>query len=334
LVATDPGSAQGFYLALSKDANTAVVGGSGDSSVQGAAWIYVRSAAGWTQQGSKLAVSNPVGSVQGSGSVALSADGNTAIFGGTQDNGSAGAALVYTRTNGVWRQQGAKLVGTGAIGLAQQGWSIALSGDGNTALIGGPGDDNKVGAAWIFQRTGGVWRQPGNKLVGSDVVGPAGIGSSVALSADGNTAVIGGGGDSNSVGALWVFTRTGDSWKQQGSKLVGSGAADLRIFLGKSVAISDDGNTIIAGGYRDVGAAWVFTRSNGTWTQQGEMLNGRGLRFLQGSACLSHCPEMGTPPQSADQAIASKRMRSGLSLEARYGFTSAQTVCGGSKSVN
>jgi hypothetical protein len=42
-------------------------------------------------------------------------------------------------------QQGAKLVGTGAVGKAQQGGSVALSGDGNTAIVGGPADNHGFG---------------------------------------------------------------------------------------------------------------------------------------------------------------------------------------------
>jgi hypothetical protein len=47
-------------------------------------------------------------------------------------------------------QQGPKLVGTGTVGDASQGWSVALSADGNTAILGGPGDNNEAGAAWVF----------------------------------------------------------------------------------------------------------------------------------------------------------------------------------------
>jgi hypothetical protein len=46
-------------------------------------------------------------------------------------------------------QQGPKLVGTGAIGPAIQGYSVALSGDGNTAIVGAPTDSN-TGAEWVF----------------------------------------------------------------------------------------------------------------------------------------------------------------------------------------
>ena len=51
---------------------------------------------------------------------------------------------------------------------------MALSADGNTALIGGPGDNSaRVGAAWVFTRSGGVWTQQGAKLVGTGAIGHA-----------------------------------------------------------------------------------------------------------------------------------------------------------------
>ena len=69
--------------------------------------------------------------------MALSGDGNTAIIGGSLDNGGTGAAWVFTRSGGVWTQQGGKLVGAGDVGKASQGKSLALSGDGNTIVVGG-----------------------------------------------------------------------------------------------------------------------------------------------------------------------------------------------------
>ena len=143
-------------------------------------------------------------------SVALSADGNTAIVGGPGPNnadrdrpasgGPAGAAWVFTRSGGVWRQQGGKLVGTTSEyggGLWSQGASVAVSADGNIAIVGGPSDNRATGAAWVFTRSGDVWTQQGNKLVGSragEQALPLGQGMSVALSADGNTAIVGGWG--------------------------------------------------------------------------------------------------------------------------------------------
>ena len=245
----------------------------------------------FAQQGGKLVGIGEVGNAELGNSVALSSDGNTAIVGGPGDNGNAGAAWVYTRSGGVWTQQGGKLVGTGAVAGAYQGWSVALSGDGNTAIVGGPSGnvDNfavGVGAAWVYTRSGGVWTQQGSKLAASDAVGNAGQGTSVALSGDGNTAIVGGPSDNgsfpSSAGAVWVYTRSGGVWTQQGSKLVGTGAVG-GAGQGFSVALSGDGNTAIVGGPLDnggtlagVGAAWVFTRSGGVWTQLGSKLIGSG----------------------------------------------------------
>ena len=93
---------------------------------------------------------------------------------------------------GQFTQQGSKLLGTGTVGLASQGWSVALSGDGNTAIMGGRDDHSSTGAAWVFTRNNAdVWSQQGSKLVGTDAVGKAGQGMSVALSSDGNTAIVG-----------------------------------------------------------------------------------------------------------------------------------------------
>lgn len=228
----------------------------------------------FTQQGPKL--------VGGGGSVSLSSDGNTAIGGTPGDNGGTGGALVWTRSGGVWTQQGTKLIGSGAVGGAFQGQSVALSADGNTALVGGHNDNSNAGAAWVWTRSGGVWTQQGAKLVGSSAVGGfVSQGFSVSLSGDGNTAVVGGPDDDGYIGAVWVWTRSGGIWTQQGTKLVGSGAVGAAR-QGYSVSLSGDGNTVIVGGYGDgfngvVGAAWVWTRSGGVWTQQGTKLVGSGV---------------------------------------------------------
>jgi hypothetical protein len=178
-------------------------------------------------------------------------------------------------------QEQPKLVGTGAVGTGNQGMSVALSADGNTAIVGGPGPNNAdrdrpasrgpAGAAWVFKRSGGHWRQQA-KLVGTTSEYGGGLwsqGASVAVSADGNTAIVGGPSDNRTAGAAWVFTRSGDVWTQQGNRLIGSGAGEppLPPGQGMSVALSADGNTAIVGGW-GTEAAWVFTRSGSVWTRQ------------------------------------------------------------------
>jgi hypothetical protein len=297
---------QGMSVALSADGNTAIVGGPGPNNADrdrspslgpaGAAWVFTRSGGGWRQQGGKLVgtTSDFGGGLWSQGtSVALSADGNTAIMGGPSDNRTTGAAWVFTRSGGVWTQQGNKLVGSGVPPLPPgQGMSVALSSDGNTAIVGGWGAE----AAWVFTRSAGAWTQQGKKLVGTGAVGSARQGMSVALSADGNTAIVGGWSDNNKTGAIWVFTRSAGIWTQQGKKLVGTDAVGSAR-QGMSVALSADGNTAIVGGPGDnpwdrsvpfglgpAGAAWVFTRTDGVWTQQGNKLVGTGAVARQGTS--------------------------------------------------
>jgi hypothetical protein len=159
----------------------------------------------WSQQGAKLVGTGAVGSALQGATLALSADGNTAVVGGRGDNGNVGAAWVFTRSGGVWTQQGAKLVGAGAAGLAIQGTSVAISADGNTLVECGSFDNNSVGAAWAFTRSGGVWSQVGGKFAGTGVVGLARQGQGVGMSGDGKTVLMGGYLDNSNVGAVWTF---------------------------------------------------------------------------------------------------------------------------------
>src|SRR5262249_30284965 len=76
---------------------------------------------------------------------------------------------------------------------ALQGFFVALSSDGNTAIVGGFHDNFGIGAAWVFTRSGEVWSQQ-QKLIGTGVLTlpqGAGQGYSVSLSGDGRTAIVG-----------------------------------------------------------------------------------------------------------------------------------------------
>jgi hypothetical protein len=123
------------------------------------------------------------------------------------------------------------------------------------------------------------WVLPGSRLVGTGAIGGAYQGTSVSISADGKTAIIGGSSDSVGQGAAWVFTRSDSTWSQQGDKLVGTGSIwgwDYSGMIGPAqggaVSLSSDGNTAIVGGPTDnggpdamtgqvfaVGATWVYT---------------------------------------------------------------------------
>ena len=273
----------GYSIALSANGRTALIGGPADNhnGQAGAAWVFTRSAAGvWSQQGRKLTGKQEVGSGGFGFSVALSANGNTALIGGENDNGTVGAAWVFTRKGTKWTQQGPKLTGSGEDGHSKFGWSVALSPDGQTALVGGYMDASLTGAAWVYTRSAtGAWTQQGGKLVPGDETNKSFFGWSVALSSNGNLALIGGPDDNSYVGAAWVYTRSGSTWTE-GQKLTGKGGigSDGNHF-GESVALSTAGTTALIGGPGDngaVGAAWVFTQSGPTWAQLGAKLTGTG----------------------------------------------------------
>jgi parallel beta-helix repeat protein len=279
------GQVQGF-VALSSDGNTALIGGrTSQADLRGEAWVYKRVEGQWVQEGTTLVSNEPEASSGQQMYVALSADGNTAIVGGPWDNGGTGAARIYTQAGGIWTQQGNKLVGSGAVGNALQGLRVAISADGNTAVILGPYDNGTVGAAWVFVRANGVWSQQGGKLVAPGAAGRAGL-SSVAISGDGNTLIVGNPYDSIEKGAVWIYTRSGNVWTPQASKLIGTGAVGAWVWQGCSVALSYDGNTALVGGPFDdggVGATWVFGRTNGTWQQVGGKLVGFDHSYGVGS---------------------------------------------------
>jgi RHS repeat-associated protein len=264
----------GSSVALSSDGNTVVVGAPGDSSEAGAVWVFTRSEGKWTQQGKKLA-----GGAEESGkgsfgsSVALSSEGSTALVGAPDDNSEAGAVWVFTRSEGTWSQQGKKLAGGAEEkGKARFGSSVALSSEGSTALVGAPYDSIEAGAVWVFTRSEGTWSQQGKKLTDGEALSDALFGSSVALSSDGNTALIGGPGGGIPNDAMWTFTRVGGNWASQGVLTAGAGEPHF----GTSLALSSDGSTVLVGGPNEssgVGAAWVFVNVPGPEEQYGSGSN-------------------------------------------------------------
>jgi len=145
------------------------------------------------------------------------------------------------------------------------GTSCAI--DGNTAIVGAYGEQ----AAYVFTRSGTTWTQQ-QKLTGDDS-GSSWYGWSCHI--DGDTAVVGAYlndiGSDVQRGAAFVYTRSGTTWSLQ-QKLIKSGTTAEYDRFGEDVYI--DGDNIIVGA-RGVdsykGAAYVFTRSGTTWTQQQEL---------------------------------------------------------------
>ncbi len=235
----------GSSIALSETGATAIIGGPGLDGYDGSAWVFQNSGSEWVQQGAQLSGTEAepytLGIDLGSGfgdSVAISADGDTALVGGFFDHDGAGAAWAFTRSGASWSQQGPKITaegevdsnGTGAGGFF--GSALALTPSANTAIIGAPGDSETAGAAWIFKRSEGRWLQQPGKLQGGEESEGGGFGNSVAIAADGRTALIGGGpapdGSPPVVGGAWIFELEPPSVVTGSASQVGPGSATLQ----------------------------------------------------------------------------------------------------------
>jgi len=264
----------GTSVAISSDGNTAIVGawfedtGSGTA---GAAYIFTRSGATWTER-AKIQASNLGFQDQFGASVAISGDGNTAIVGAiNEDTGAsnAGSAYIFTWSGTSWSEQ-ARIQPSVVLSFDRFGGSVATSSNGNIAVVGARGNN---GAAYIFTRSGTSWSQRA-KIQPLDLEASDQFGWSIAISGDGTTVIVGANAEDtggSSAGAAYIFTGSGASWSEQ-AKIQASDKQASDQF-GYSVAISSDGNTAIVGsryestgGYA-TGAAYIFTRSGTTWSQ-------------------------------------------------------------------
>ena len=279
--------ALGLAVALSADGTTALIGAPGvnnSSSQRGAAYVFHVSADGsWSSSSIPTATltNGPGFSGDALGlSVALSADGTTALVGAPGVGGFAGAAYVFNVSGeGSWASSSsptAMLTNSGGSENDGFGWSVKLSSDGSTALIGAPGVSTKTGAAYVFHVSGeGSWASsssPTATLTNSGGSEHDDLGWSVALSSGGTTALIGAPPRvGNLKGAAYVFHVSGEGlWSSSGTPTaaltdVGGSDGDE---LGVALALSADGTTALIGApyvnSSSLGAAYIFHVSGAT----------------------------------------------------------------------
>jgi hypothetical protein len=276
LLAGDIVSYGKFGTSVSIDGDTLLVGASGnDGQVtdSGAAYVFFRNSGSWTQQ-AKLQASD--GAIYDRFGYSVSLDNDTALIGAYNNDtqaSNAGAAYVFLRSGTSWSQQ-AKLLDSNGIAGDGLGLSVALSGD--RAVVSSPAADDidsNAGAVTTFVRSGGSWSQD-DQLLAIDGGSNDRFGNSVAL--DGDTALIGA-QNAEGTGAAWIFVHDGAHWVQQAKLLPG----DASKYFGVSVVLSGD-TALIGAHWADndsgvnTGAAYVYQRSNTTWTQQAKLLASDG----------------------------------------------------------
>ncbi len=337
LKASNTGANDQFGTSVAVNGNTIVVGAPGEASSTtgvnstpdesannaGAAYVFVRIGSTWTEQAYLKASGTGADDAFG---VSVAVSGDTLVVGADkEDSGTAGinstpdesalnagAAYVFVRSSGTWTQQ-AYLKAANAGAGDQFGYPVAV--DGDTVVVGAISEDSSTtgsdstpdegapnaGAAYVFVGSSGIWTQQAYlkpAAVGTTQVGDQ-FGISVAVS--GGTVVVGANREDSSTlgisstpnesalnaGAAYVFLRSSGTWTQQAylkpAAVFTTQAGDE---FGNSVAVS--GDTIAVGapgedggneGARSSGAAYVFARSAGTWTQQAYLRAASGVEY-------------------------------------------------------
>ncbi len=303
LTASDGAENDYFGQAVALSGDTALVGGHGDDTWRGAAYIFERdhgSIDSWGQVIKLIPSDSEANDMFG---YAMAVSGDIALVGapGDDDNGStSGAAYVFYRDQGgagTWGQV-AKLTASDGATNDDFGWSVALS--GGTALVGADYDDDNStdsGSAYVFyQNQGGAdnWGQVA-KLTASDGAADDNFGQAVALSGD--TALVGAYRYDTYKGSAYIFSHNqggADNWGEV-TKLTPSDSA-VDDGFGESVAL--DGDTALVGAYRDdnpgnnSGSAYVFDRDQGGADIWGEVVkltasDGAASDYFGGSVSLS-----------------------------------------------
>ena len=239
---TDNGDEFGSDLSASSDGNTFVVGAIGEDSTAtgiggaqldnstesaGAVYVFVRSSTGSWSQEAYIKASNAGGLDRFGEAVSISGDGNTMVVGAPveasnstgvnndeSDNSeiAAGAAYVFVRSStGRWSQQ-AYLKASNTERNYRFGEALAISGDGNSIIVGSTLDESDAtgingaqsaslgatggphGAAYLFVRNGTTWRQQAYiKASNTGVLDE--FGSALSISNDGETFAVGAPGE-------------------------------------------------------------------------------------------------------------------------------------------
>jgi len=290
LISPDDGAGDdrfGYRVSISGDTLLISARFDGDlGSSSGSAYVFTRSAGTWTFQ-KKLNASDGQASDQFGISVRVTDDwAFVSVSSNSYDVDSdlieeagVGSVYVFQHSGETWSET-TQLRASDPHENQNFGVDMAISGE---TLVVGARNDNEVaqgaGAGYVFTRSGNSWVQQA-KLTSSDGIATDSLGSSVSISGD--TVVLGAPNgcvpgspfnscqnkDLNAGNKAYVFVREAGFWTEQ-AKLTSS-TGDIGDFFGMS---TNFGDAVIIGADGDddkgldAGAAYLFTRSNGVWTE-------------------------------------------------------------------
>ena len=223
-------------------------------------------------------------------SAATSSNGSVTAVGSPEHN-SAGGVYVFTKT-GTMFSQTAELTPSNPQADEQFGTSVAMSGDGRTLVATAPGAAgagvSDQGAAYVFADQAGAWTQ----IAELTVRGTMELGTSVAISAEASTIVVGSAFSNNDNGEAFVYTKSGSTYVRTQKLTASPSNASAATppppaFLGDNTAISSDGSTIVFG-EPNVGVTDVFTKPAGAsaWKQTARLPGGGDSAAVSGKGTI------------------------------------------------
>jgi len=235
--------------------------------------VFSYSGGDWTQLGA--AINGESSGDQTGASISLSDDGSVLAIGEPFNNDLGfvtGQVRVFAYSSDTWTQLGSDLFGQTL--QAAAGTSVDLSADGTIVAVGAPNTEaagvSFAGNVRVFEFLGGNWVQKGGDLEGDGTI--IKFGTSVSLSADGNTLAIGHTGDPTrgDTGRVKVYRHIGGLWTQTGQTIFSTAENDE---FGYRVSLSSAGDVLAIGTYGK-GEVKVFEWMDPSWTQMGSTLVG------------------------------------------------------------
>ena len=226
----------------------------------GAAYIFEKNGSRWDEV-AKLTASDG-GPLNFFGRSVTISD-SFAIVGAPGNQSRIGAVYIFEKVGSSWNEID-KLQASDKYTNDNFGYTVSISGD--NAIVGAMGYNYSYGAAYILENNGGSWNEVA-KLTADGPTTYDQFGHSVSIS--GNYAIVGAYGDGYSIGAAYIFEKSGNSWNSEPKLTAGGEVAGRR--FGQSVSIS--GEYAIVGAYKDnengsnSGAAYIFARSDSGWSE-------------------------------------------------------------------
>ena len=317
----------GFSVALSADGTTALVGAPHVHSSKGAAYIFHASDAGsWSSSDTPVAtLTHPANQLFGF-DIALSADGTTAFVGAPVLGGNtAGAIYVFhASAEDAWASSSTPAATLTKADAILIGYVLAVSPDGTTLVAGDPGYGSFAGGAFVFHVSSeGAWASTSTPTATLSNAGQSSndetVGFSVAISADGTTALLSDAFNPNGGGAYVYHVSAEDAWTSSSTPtaILSDANSTQDDYLGAGLALSGDGTVAFLGapavgtsrvGYVDVfhssgEAAWATTSTpTATLTRAGGLARDDfGFKVTvssDGTTALVTAPRPGAKPNA------------------------------------